>query len=208
MRVGTLERLILQSKFKHHSFKTAPHGHIHILSTPHSIRLFHHLLLLIAVIYRSHCHSLHSLETWPSAFSFIPTLTSFWGMTELCHFLYLTSNSFSLSHFMTHTHCHPIRTVLLKSTVRIYSLTQSYILSYKHPDCNISLTSLRTLNDPTTFALNFWDAFTFFITPFITHGPPLFLLPGTHQTYLSLLLLNSCGKSPTIYTLYANPWRI
>lgn len=69
----------------------------------------------------------------------------------------------------------PCRTILLKSTVKIHSLTQTYILSYRHPDCNISMTTLRTLKDPTIWLIyHCWDAFTCFVTPFTIHGPPSF----------------------------------
>lgn len=90
LQVGTLKRLILQSDLKHRPFEGCS-------SRPHP-RAFNNPLCQAlppppaAVMYTSHCHSLHSLKTWPSAFFSIPTLTAFWGMTEFCHFLYLTSN--------------------------------------------------------------------------------------------------------------------
>lgn len=89
---------LFRCKIEHIIFRSCSSWpHPSSFKTPHSIRLLHLLLPLIPLIYRSHCHSLHSLkmDSWPSGFSCILAPISFWGMVEFSHFLHLASNPFS-----------------------------------------------------------------------------------------------------------------
>lgn len=155
-------------------------------------------LLLFPGIYRSQCHSLHSLkmDSWCSAFPFIPIPISLWGMVEFSYFPSRTSNFSSSASAMTHTRDHPIRTMPLIPIARIHSSTQPYILCYQHPNCDISLTSLRPPKDPIIFShylpllrylpfpynstYNSWSIII--ITPWHTIPPTLPLSPALEFT--------------------------